>query len=126
MKDQKFFKIVANRDRVIRIFKRHFNKLTTDEKDKPLTSDKFLKDLADAYEKIQECDPNGDGLDFWENITEALIDLKKHFGKKVMGFTYEIIIGLLYPKIDAHVSAQTNHLLKGPFNIHSSTGKFFF
>jgi len=39
-----------------------------------------------------------------------------------LGFTYEIVIGLLYPKIDAHVSAQTNHLLKGPFNIHSATG----
>lgn len=35
----------------------------------------------------------------------------------------ELTIGLLYPKIDAHVSAQTNHLLKCPFNVHHATGK---
>lgn len=35
----------------------------------------------------------------------------------------ELTLGLLYPKIDAHVSAQTNHLLKCPFNVHHDTGK---
>lgn len=35
----------------------------------------------------------------------------------------ELTLGLLYPKIDAHVSAQTNHLLKCPFNVHHATGK---
>lgn len=122
LKDQKFFKIPANRERVTRIFKRHFNKDSTSEDNKPLTNQAFTRDLEKAYEIIEICDVNGDGLDFWENITQALVDLKKYFGRKIMGFTYEIIIGLLYPKIDAHVSAQTNHLLKGPFNIHSSTG----
>jgi len=34
----------------------------------------------------------------------------------------ELTLGLLYPKIDSHVSAQVNHLLKCPFNVHHETG----
>lgn len=34
----------------------------------------------------------------------------------------ELTLGLLYPKIDSHVSAQVNHLLKCPFNVHHDTG----
>lgn len=40
---------------------------------------------------------------------------------EVQKFDMEFIVGLLYPKIDFHVSASTNHLLKAPFNIHSSS-----
>ena len=36
-------------------------------------------------------------------------------------FKIEFILGYLYPKIDSHVSAQVNHLLKSPFNIHHAT-----
>lgn len=38
-------------------------------------------------------------------------------------FLRELTLGLLYPKIDSHVSAQANHLLKCPFNVHHDTGK---
>ena len=38
-------------------------------------------------------------------------------------FEREFIIGFLYPKIDAHVSAEMNHLLKAPFNVHMDTLK---
>lgn len=38
-------------------------------------------------------------------------------------FRREVILGLMYPKLDSHVSAQTNHLLKCPFNVHKATGK---
>lgn len=31
------------------------------------------------------------------------------------------MVGFLYPKIDSAVSSHTNHLLKAPFNIHSSS-----
>ena len=37
-------------------------------------------------------------------------------------FMREITLGLMYPKLDAHVSAQANHLLKCPFNVHHDTG----
>ena len=39
----------------------------------------------------------------------------------VKNFKFEVIVGLLYPKIDSAVSSHTNHLLKAPFNIHSSS-----
>ena len=71
---------------------------------------------------------NGDGTEFWNRIQNTLRtnDFKGiNGGKTALGFLYEIVIGLLYPKIDAHVSAQTNHLLKCPFNIHSGSGIFF-
>jgi hypothetical protein len=38
-------------------------------------------------------------------------------------FDMEFVVGLLYPKIDAHVSAQINHLLKAPFNVHHDSMK---
>lgn len=67
---------------------------------------------------------SGDGTDFWNAIQKLLGTVFKASsgGNACMGFLYEIVIGLLYPKIDAHVSAQTNHLLKCPFNIHSGSG----
>jgi hypothetical protein len=40
---------------------------------------------------------------------------KKDF--EVRNFDIEFVVGLLYPKIDAHVSAQINHLLKAPFKL---------
>lgn len=52
----------------------------------------------------------------------------RHIKKERQELTYErfrreVILGLMYPKLDAHVSAQTNHLLKCPFNVHKATGK---
>ena len=60
-----------------------------------------------------EKDKNGNednGKDFWYRIMAWVGKLSLYFGSKCNGFLYEIIIGLLYPKIDSHVSAGTNHL----------------
>lgn len=51
---------------------------------------------------------------FKKNIQDTLL---------LAAFKKELTLGLLYPKLDAHVSAQANHLLKCPFNVHHDTGK---
>jgi len=48
-------------------------------------------------------------------------NIKKDYD--VRNFDIEFVVGLLYPKIDAHVSAQINHLLKAPFNVHHDSMK---
>lgn len=60
----------------------------------------------------------------WLAIQELFERKKDDKSKRIWGMiNRELTIGLLYPKIDAHVSAQTNHLLKCPFNVHHATGK---
>jgi DNA primase catalytic subunit len=60
----------------------------------------------------------------WLAIQELFEKKKDDKSKRIWGMiNRELTIGLLYPKIDAHVSAQTNHLLKCPFNVHHATGK---
>ena len=126
LKDQQFFKFEANRDRVFRVFKKHFNDDSLDQDGNKIVNEKAKMAIINAHNLLANSDDSNFGEDFWNNVTKSLGNLKPFFGRKIMGFLYEIIIGLLYPKIDAHVSAQTNHLLKGPFNIHSSSGNFFF
>lgn len=46
-------------------------------------------------------------------------DLKP--GVQLSTFEIEFVVGLMYPKLDIDVTAQVNHLLKMPFNIHSDT-----
>lgn len=59
----------------------------------------------------------------WEKI-EKLFTLKYKDQAKIYEMVKkELTIGLLYPKIDSHVSAQANHLLKCPFNVHHDSGK---
>ena len=57
----------------------------------------------------------------WDRITVFL--KKKGQDLTWAKFEREVVIGLMYPKLDAHVSAQTNHLLKCPFNVHKATGR---
>lgn len=62
-------------------------------------------------------------MERWEAIN-AVFNLKRKDHAKVWEMVKkELTIGLLYPKIDSHVSAQANHLLKCPFNVHHDTGK---
>jgi len=121
LKDQQFFKFAKNRDRVFRVFKRHFNGDTAPDK----ARENCLTTIKACYVFLEDSGrdvPDYDGADFWDRVMDNLGKLKPFYGETTMGFLYEIVIGLLYPKIDAHVSAQTNHLLKGPFNIHSGSG----
>lgn len=105
------------------MFKKHFNSETAEGK-KDGCKD-TIKACYTFLENSGKDDPTYDGADFWDRVMDNLGKLKAFYGETTLGFLYEIVIGLLYPKIDAHVSAGTNHLLKCPFNIHSGSGKFF-
>ncbi len=59
----------------------------------------------------------------WEAMRKLVGRSKKEDQEILAIFDREVTIGLLYPKIDSHVSAQVNHLLKCPFNVHHETGK---
>ena len=51
----------------------------------------------------------------------SLIAKEENGADKSNKFKIEFVLGYLYPKIDSHVSAQVNHLLKAPFNIHHAS-----
>ena len=51
----------------------------------------------------------------------SLIAASEDGATKSNKFKIEFVLGYLYPKIDSHVSAQVNHLLKAPFNIHHAS-----
>ena len=59
----------------------------------------------------------------WEKIEKMILSQGKPGERAWEMIKKELTIGLLYPKIDSHVSAQANHLLKCPFNVHHDTGK---
>jgi DNA primase catalytic subunit len=59
----------------------------------------------------------------WDALRRVIGRSKKEEQEILAIFDREVTIGLLYPKIDSHVSAQVNHLLKCPFNVHHETGK---
>jgi DNA primase small subunit len=55
------------------------------------------------------------------NSQQTKSNIVQNTDELVRKFKFEIIVGFLYPKIDSAVSSHTNHLLKAPFNIHSSS-----
>ncbi len=63
-----------------------------------------------------------DQLERFNSLNKLIQEnLKQGFDLEI--FEIEFVVGYLYPKIDSEVSAQMNHLLKVPFNIHQDTLK---
>lgn len=82
------------------------------------------KDIVDNIEKGYDSIMSIKGsYDRWEKICSMFALKRKEHAKIFEMVKKELTIGLLYPKIDSHVSAQANHLLKCPFNVHHDTGK---
>lgn len=82
------------------------------------------EELIEALDKVYpEVIKLTGSLERWDKISSAFNLKKKDHIRVWEMIKKELTIGLLYPKIDSHVSAQANHLLKCPFNVHHDTGK---
>lgn len=114
--EQEFLRYEKKAETIFKVFERHLKT--------------YLKNKT---EKIKREFFGVEGsLERWQILEITIENLKKEKMKESLhkqlldhidSFKYEVVLGLLYPKIDAHVSAQTNHLLKCPFNIHHGTGR---
>jgi len=117
IEDQEYLKIQKNAERVLNIFfgTMKKNKIPSDF----LLNNKPINEEGIGHTFLKE---NLSSIERWEIINSVSNKSKESFDHAMNQFKYEIVLGLLYPKIDSHVSAQTNHLLKCPFNIHAGTG----
>lgn len=135
VKEQAFFVFEKNVDHVLKVLERIAKK----KADNLEIMDKISKlkgNIRNIYqEKLSYFDQNvtraynGERSEFEGEISSEIYhqilkvcDSDRNGEEINSSFLMEIVIGLMYPKIDFHVSAQTNHLLKCPFNIHSGTG----
>lgn len=135
VKEQAFFIYKVNIEKVLKILKRFLSKHK---------NGKSLLDKCDRLQRELYKDLDSKLYDFKQEFKrpykgknyEYQSEISLEVYKQILNFftlhpeisdiqpklKMEIVIGLMYPKIDFHVSAQTNHLLKCPFNIHSGTG----
>lgn len=86
--------------------------------------------LSELWSKIQEewgmLKVGATSIQKWEVVIQTYIDyLHTKSGAqdaKLKMFQEEIILSLLYPRLDINVSKTINHLLKSPFCVHPKTG----
>lgn len=93
----------------------------------PNLSDKNLTDALTKFWISEE--PNRSSLDKWNDIDEFASNLKfsnpqrrKEFMYRLKDWKEDIVLLILYPKLDIEVTRQLIHLLKAPFCVHPATG----
>lgn len=58
-----------------------------------------------------------------KNAVQNAISKRKGDIRKLKTCIAEILFAYTYPRLDANVSKQRNHLLKSPFAVHPKTGR---
>lgn len=135
VKEQAFFAYKKNVSKVLSVMTRLItndkNAMNEVKKLEKLNKDleKILTNKLKNFDENKKRNPKGKNCEIESEVSSEIfskmikfLDSDPIFEDVKSQFMKEIVIGLMYPKIDFHVSAQTNHLLKCPFNIHSSTG----
>lgn len=95
----------------------------------PNLGEKLLIDELTHYWTKQK--PNRSSIDKWNDIDEIASNLpnittqqrRKDLMQKLKQWKEDIVLLVLYPKLDIEVTRQLIHLLKAPFCVHPSTGK---
>ena len=91
--------------------------------------------LYKLWDKDDEIIPTLTGIDRWNQLRSAtgssvgsstLINEKKRARVNYVdleAWRVELVLKYCYPRLDANVSKQQNHLLKSPFCVHPKTGR---
>lgn len=93
---------------------------------------RFLAFLDDALRPELKFTDQGDGLDKWKSFVKAVNKLihRGHTSRasikslaSLKTLVPRIVFSHVYPRLDANVSKQLNHLLKAPFCVHPKTSR---
>lgn len=86
------------------------------------------KQLVESLLGLWKQKPNRSSLTKWNDIDEVTSTLKfntqrkKEFVARLKDWKEDLVMLILYPKLDIEVTRQLIHLLKAPFCIHPATG----
>ncbi|KRW98994.1 Metalloenzyme, LuxS/M16 peptidase-like protein [Pseudocohnilembus persalinus] len=122
-------------DRAYNILKKYFDNIETNQQifiKKPEIIKNIIKDKNEKlWQQIESSWNKGNPQKTSQQKIEIIKEeVQKYNDSKENNFKIssdalikEIVINLLYPRLDVNVSKQMNHLLKAPFSMHPKTGK---
>lgn len=122
--------------RSLEMLKPHFTQFILHEQNPWQHNDSAFQTLLPALHDIQLSDllrkywtenPSRNSETKWKDIDHLAVTHIKHvkiqdYINKVKKSKEDLILQVLYPKLDIEVTKQTVHLLKAPFCVHPATG----